>query len=73
MFCGEAEDEPGNPGIVAVLDAVRDFKRAGLWHGDREECYRRLAREFSFLYFPRYYDVRYDYEQRPTVDRVAGA
>jgi radical SAM superfamily enzyme YgiQ (UPF0313 family) len=72
VFCGEAEDEPGNPGIVAVLDAIRDFKRTGLWQVDREDCYRRLAREFSFLYFPRFYEVGYEYERRPTVDRVLG-
>lgn len=72
VWCGEAEDEPGNPGIVAMLDAVRDFKRSGLWDRDREECYENLACEFSFLYFPRFYEVHYEYETRATVDRVLG-
>jgi radical SAM superfamily enzyme YgiQ (UPF0313 family) len=72
VFCGEAEDEPGNPGLVAVLEAIRDFKRAGLWESDRDECYRLLAREFSFLYFPRFWEVRYGYEDRPSVEHVLG-
>jgi radical SAM superfamily enzyme YgiQ (UPF0313 family) len=72
VWCGEVEDEPSNPGIVAVFEAVRDFKDAGLWRTDREDCYRRLAREFPFLYFPRFYDIGYGYERRPTVDRVLG-
>jgi radical SAM superfamily enzyme YgiQ (UPF0313 family) len=72
VFCGEVEDEVDNPGLVEVLEAVGDFKASGLWSSDREECYRQLAREFSFLYFARFTDVRYGYEQRPTVERVLG-
>lgn len=67
VFCGEVEDEPGNPGLGAVMDRIQEFKDDGLWATDREECYRALAREFRFLYFPRFVDVHYGYEHRPSV------
>jgi radical SAM superfamily enzyme YgiQ (UPF0313 family) len=72
VFCGEAEDEVDNPGLVSVVEAIRDFKMSGEWSTDREGCYRTLAREFRFLYFPRFYEVNYAYEQRQTIDRVLG-
>ena len=40
------------------------FKEDGSWSSDREGCYLALAREFSFLYFPRYTGVTYRYEDR---------
>lgn len=67
VFCGEAEDEPGNPGVVAVLERVEDLKRDGRWETDRVACYEVLAREFRFLYFPRFVDVHYAYEDRESV------
>lgn len=70
IFCGEAEDEPGNPGIGAVLESIERFKDSGLWTTDRMECYRRLALEYGFLYFPCFVDVHYDYEERPEVAAV---
>jgi radical SAM superfamily enzyme YgiQ (UPF0313 family) len=70
-FCGEVEDEPGNPGIGAVLKRVEVFKETGLWSTGREECYKRLAQEFNFLYFPRFIDIHYAYqEDRPSVKEV---
>lgn len=63
-WLGEVEDEPGNPGIVAVTDRIARFKAAGRWVDDRLGCYQELAREFNFLYFPRFVDVHYDYEDR---------
>jgi len=64
VWLGEAEDEEGNPGISAVCERIAQFKRDGAWSGDRESCYLALAREFSFLYFPRYTGVAYHYEDR---------
>jgi radical SAM superfamily enzyme YgiQ (UPF0313 family) len=64
VWLGEAEDEEGNPGIGAVCERIAQFKRDGTWSGDREGCYLALAREFSFLYFPRYTGVAYHYEDR---------
>lgn len=66
-FLGECEDEPGNPGIGAVTARIAAFKRLGLWTTDRLACYSDLAREFNFLYFPRFVDVTYDYEDRQHV------
>jgi radical SAM superfamily enzyme YgiQ (UPF0313 family) len=73
VFAGEAEDEPGQPGIGAVLDRVKVFKTVGLWSTDRAECYRRLAQEFNFLYFPALVDVFYGYEDRESVADQAKA
>jgi radical SAM superfamily enzyme YgiQ (UPF0313 family) len=64
VWLGEAEDEPGNPGIAAVCERIAQYKKAGAWKGDREGCYLALAREFSFLYFPRFTGVAYHYEDR---------
>jgi radical SAM superfamily enzyme YgiQ (UPF0313 family) len=69
-FCGEAEDEPGNPGLGAVLERIEAFKLSGRWQSERLECYADLAREFNFLYFPCFIDVHYEYEDRPTVGAV---
>lgn len=70
-FCGEVEDEPGNPGIGAVMREIEAMKAEGLWQTDREEAYRRLALEFNFLYFPRFIDIQYEYEEdRPSVQAV---
>jgi radical SAM superfamily enzyme YgiQ (UPF0313 family) len=66
-WLGEVEDEPGNPGIAAVCARIADFKTTGAWQQDRESCYATLAREFNFLYFPRYVDVHYGYEDRSHV------
>src|ERR1043165_3306503 len=63
-WLGEVEDEPGNPGIGAVCPRIAGFKQSGAWTGDRIGCYRDLAREFSFLYFPRFVDVHYGYQDR---------
>lgn len=64
VWLGEAEDEEGNPGIGAVCERIAQFKRDGTWSGGRESCYLALAREFNFLYFPRYTGVTYHYEDR---------
>jgi radical SAM superfamily enzyme YgiQ (UPF0313 family) len=64
VWLGEAEDEPGNPGIAAVCEAIRNMKEAGHWNEIREECYWALATEFPFLYFPRFTAVDYRYEDR---------
>lgn len=63
-FLGEVEDEPGNPGIGAVTRRVAAFKQQGRWTTDRIGCYADLAREFNFLYFPRFVNVTYTYENR---------
>lgn len=67
VFCGEVEDEPGNPGIAVVTERIEQYKRSGLWSTDRVGAYKLLAREFSFLYFPRFVDVSYAYESRTHV------
>lgn len=64
IFLGEVEDEPGNGGIGRVFKRIEQYKSTGLWNGDREECYRRLAREFNYLYFPRYVAVDYELSER---------
>jgi Radical SAM proteins, N-terminal/Radical SAM superfamily len=64
VWLGEAEDEPGNPGIAAVCEAIAQMKADGLWREERAMCYRMLAREFNFLYFPRFTAVDYRYEDR---------
>lgn len=63
-FLGEVEDEPGNPGIGAVTERVAAFKRQGRWTTERLDCYADLAREFNFLYFPRFVKVNYTKENR---------
>lgn len=70
IFCGEVEDEDGNPGLGAVFDRIAAMKRSGRWDGDRRSCYADLALEFNFLYFPCFVDVHYGYEDRPSVARV---
>jgi radical SAM superfamily enzyme YgiQ (UPF0313 family) len=67
IFLGEAEDEPGNGGLGRVLKRIEQFKsggNGGLWFQSRIECYRRLAREFNYLYFPRFVGVDYEYQER---------
>jgi radical SAM superfamily enzyme YgiQ (UPF0313 family) len=64
IWLGEVEDEPGNGGIGQVLSRIRMFKDEGLWQTDRLECYRRLALEFNYLYFPRFVETTYEYEDR---------
>jgi hypothetical protein len=66
-FCGEVEDEPGNPGLGDVCARINRFKAAGRWSDDRIGCYEALAREFNFLYFPRFVQVHYGYEDRSHV------
>jgi radical SAM superfamily enzyme YgiQ (UPF0313 family) len=66
-FLGEVEDEPGNPGIGAVTDRIAAYKRLGRWTTDRLGCYAELAREFNFLYFPRFVKVHYRNEDRSHV------
>jgi hypothetical protein len=64
VFLGEAEDAPGNPGISVVMEAIADMKADGLWRAERSMCYRMLAVEFPFLYFPREVEFGYRYEDR---------
>ena len=64
VFLGEVEDEAGNGGLGTVCDRIAAFKASGIWQADRIECYRRLAREFNYLYFPRFTEVLYGYEER---------
>lgn len=64
VFLGEVEDEPGNPGLGVVLDRIVEFKASGQWTQDRVGCYAALAREFSFLYFPRFVEIEYGYQDR---------
>lgn len=64
VWLGEAEDEPGNSGISEVLARIAEFKRGGIWQANREDCYLALAREFSFLYFPRHYGITYQRQDR---------
>jgi hypothetical protein len=66
-WLGEVEDEPGNPGIGAVTARIAAFKQQGRWGTDRLSCYADLAREFNYLYFPRFVDVQYQYEDRSHV------
>lgn len=67
FWLGEVEEEPGNPGIQTVFRRIDEMKTRGLWATDRLGCYERLAREFNFLYFPRFVDVHYGYEDRAHV------
>jgi radical SAM superfamily enzyme YgiQ (UPF0313 family) len=66
-WLGEVEDEPGNPGIGCVTARIAAFKTQGRWHTDRLDCYAELAREFNFLYFPRFVKVFYRNEDRSHV------
>lgn len=66
-FLGEVEDEPGNPGIGVLTARISAFKTLGRWHTDRLGCYADLAREFNFLYFPRFVEVKYQREDRTHV------
>ncbi len=72
-WLGEVEDEPDNPGISAVCQRIVAFKQTGRWVADRVGGYQELAREFRFLYFPRFVDVHYDYEDRTHVGVGPGA
>ena len=64
VWLGEVEDEEGNGGIGEVCAQIEGYKDAGLWHSDRELCYRDLARSFPYLYFPRFMAFDYGYEDR---------
>jgi hypothetical protein len=64
FWLGEVEEEPDNPGIGTVFARIEQFKMEGRWQTDRLGCYRDLAREFNFLYFPEFVDVQYEYEDR---------
>jgi radical SAM superfamily enzyme YgiQ (UPF0313 family) len=65
VFIGEVEDEPDNPGLLAVLNRIKMFKENRLWNTVRTECYKSLAQEFRFLYFPSFIDVHYEYLEDP--------
>lgn len=67
FWLGEVEEEAGNPGMTAVTERIADFKKRGMWTTDRVRCYQMMAREFNFLYFPRFLDVQYHYEDRSHV------
>lgn len=64
IFLGEVEDEPGNGGIGRVFKRIEQFKDSGLWQSAREDCYKRLACEFNYLYFPRYVAISYGESER---------
>lgn len=64
FWLGDVEDEPGNSGIGQVCERIRQMKESGDWQADRGGCYDELAREFSFLYFPRTVSFSYRYEDR---------
>jgi len=66
-WLGEVEDEEDNPGIGAVCDRIARHKSSGAWQEHRLDCYADLAREFNFLYFPRFVDVHYHHEDRTAV------
>lgn len=70
FFLGEAEDEPENPGIQAVSDRIADYKASEEWQQQRRWCYKQLALEFPFLYFPRHMSVKYRYEDRGLPERT---
>jgi radical SAM superfamily enzyme YgiQ (UPF0313 family) len=68
---GEVEDEgTENPGLGAVLRRIEIMKLSGRWAEDRRSCYEDLAKEFSFLYFPTFIDIEYQYQDRDTVRQV---
>ena len=64
IFLGEVEDEPGNGGLSQVCARIDQFKQEGSWHAERVSCYERLAREFNYLFFPRFVETFYRYEDR---------
>jgi radical SAM superfamily enzyme YgiQ (UPF0313 family) len=64
IWLGEAETEPGNGGMAHVCRRIQQFKDEGAWAEDRVSCYADLAREFSYLHFPRFVRTFYRYEDR---------
>ena len=65
FWLGEVEDEPGNPGGISDFCAViASMKADGAWAGDRLGCYERLARQFPHVYFPRFTEFTYKYQDR---------
>jgi radical SAM superfamily enzyme YgiQ (UPF0313 family) len=64
IFLGEVEDEPGNGGLSQVNARIAQFKAEGVWRNARVSCYERLAREFNYLFFPRFVETSYRYEDR---------
>lgn len=72
VFCGEAEDEPGQPGVGAMFGRIVVMKEQGRWQTDRMSCYADLAKEFPFMYFPTFVETVYDYEDRPSVNKIVG-
>ena len=64
IFLGEVEDEPGNGGLSQVCARIAQFKEEGTWNASRVGCYERLAREFNYLFFPRFVETFYRYEDR---------
>lgn len=62
IWCGEVEDEEGNPGGISdVLAVIAMFKAAGAWDDHRMACYTQLAQEFNHLYFPHTVELQYGY------------
>lgn len=62
VFIGEAEDEPGNPGLMAVYEDIETAKLNGsFWTADgREDLLHKLAVKYDFLYVPRFITPQYD-------------
>lgn len=61
IWCGEAEDEPGNPGWTAVLAALAAARQSGalLTDDGREQMLRGLVAQFPFLLVPRFYEIEH--------------
>ena len=65
IFLGEVEDEPGNGGLSQVCARIAQFKAGrDVASASRVSCYERLAREFNYLFFPRFVETFYRYEDR---------
>ena len=63
MFIGEAEDEKGSPGLMAVLEDINSFKKEAesfyYTKEGREELLHFLAKEYDFLYMPKFLYPKY--------------
>jgi len=60
VWLGEVEDEVDNPGIVAVFSDIGTSLREGGYYTQkgREELLHKLAKDYDFLYVPRFIKTR---------------
>lgn len=62
VWCGEAEDEQGSPGLNAFLDDLAKCKAAGIFYDSdgREKMLHKLATKYPHIFVPRFYTLNHE-------------